>query len=168
VVRRSAGTFFELAALATTTAYVFWRWADHASYGRPLGFALAVHAVIAGVLSIGSALVVRRWALISPLSAVVTGTTLAVCLCHIANTGQDLLRFQAIGGPVSKEMRELAWHKHIAAEATQVFYEATALRIRGEFCFTGLIVLLVLAYLSRSSKMAKDVREEARGASAPP
>ena len=155
-MKRPAETLVEFLALTATTAYVFWRWVDHASYGGPIAFYLVFHLVIVAVPLMVGAFFVWRAAPTSPLLAIATLMTLAVCVGYMASLGVDLANFQAIGGPGSKEMRELLRHQHIIdAEAAHVFLEAAALRIQREFWYTGLIVLLVFAYLSRLFRTAR-------------
>jgi hypothetical protein len=164
-MNRRARTFVELAALGTTAGYVFWRWADHASYGGPIGSAVIFHLAF---LSIVVAVLVWRVVPTPGLPGIVAGVALIVCICYMVSLGEDLARFRALGGPGSKEMMELLRHQHVDAEAAPVFLEAAALRIQREFWFTGLITLVLLAYLSRLLDSVKRTRAETAGASSAP
>ncbi len=142
------GSVVELLVLVFTAIYLFWGWADYSAHGNPIGFFLVFNSLIFALLATLTTTATYRIAPKSPWRAITSAFAVAIALGDLACIGSDLRRFQILGGP-GKEMQALLMNLHIPPAAQGQWLQDTELLIRREFFSTGLIALLLLAYISR-------------------
>ena len=140
----------EFVVLVSTSSYLFYRWADHAAHGSGFWFFACFNAIIATIVVVGVAFCVRSRIRTAPLRGLAASVAFAIAVGFLTSMGQDLWRFQILGGPGSKEMMQLlSTQVNIVPGSERQWIEGAALRIRREFVATLFLTSLIGCYISR-------------------
>ena len=140
----------ELVVLISTGAYLFYRWDDHAAHGSGFWFFACVNSIIAIIVAGGVYLCVRSRIRATPFRGLAASFALAIAVGFLTSMGEDLWRFQILGGPGSKEMMQLvSTQENIVPGSESQWRQTASLRIRREFMATVFMTGLIGCYISR-------------------
>ena len=136
----------EFVVLASTGAYVFWRWAKHAAHGAEhVWFFATFNAIVATIVFVLLYICATRGRIrLTPRRGLAATAAFAIAICFIPSLWADLEH------PQRKEMRQLvASQPNIIAGSESQWIQGVVLRIRHDFRMTILLVCLLGCYISR-------------------